>query len=41
MNLTETEIKDCYIVEWDEFMDERGVFTVPFNVDEFNLQTTI
>ena len=30
MNLTETEIKDCYIIEWDEFMDDRGVFTVPF-----------
>jgi dTDP-4-dehydrorhamnose 3,5-epimerase len=41
MNLTETEIKDCYIIEWDEFMDDRGVFTVPFNVDDFNRQTNL
>lgn len=41
MNLTKTEIKDCYIIEWDEFIDERGVFSVPFNVDEFNRKTNL
>jgi dTDP-4-dehydrorhamnose 3,5-epimerase len=41
MNLIETKIQDCFIIEWDDFMDERGVFSVPFNVDEFNHQTNL
>ena len=41
MNLTKTDIKDCYIIEWDEFIDGRGVCSVPFNVDEFNSKTNL
>jgi len=41
MKLTQTEIKDCYIVEWDRFDDDRGFFNVPFNTEEFHSKTGI
>lgn len=39
MNCISTIIKDCYIIEWDSFSDDRGYFNVPFNGDEFKKQT--
>lgn len=39
MKLTETKIKDCYIIEWERFDDGRGYFNIPFNVDDFNSLT--
>ena len=39
MRVSKTKIKDCYIIEYDKYFDERGHFSVPFNVDYFNNQT--
>ena len=39
MRVYKTKIKDCYIIEYDKYFDERGHFSVPFNVDYFNNQT--
>lgn len=41
MNIIETDIKDCYIIESERFHDDRGHFTVPFNTDEFEEKTGI
>ena len=41
MNIIETDIKDCYIIESERFHDDRGHFTVPFNTDEFEERTGI
>lgn len=35
MKITETSIKDCYIIQWDKYNDRRGYFQVPFNLYEF------
>jgi dTDP-4-dehydrorhamnose 3,5-epimerase len=36
MNFTQTTIKDCYIITYDTFHDERGYFSVPYNKEVFN-----
>ncbi len=41
MNLVKTEINDCYIIYWGEYMDNRGCFSVPFNLKEFNDKTKL
>ena len=35
MKKTETELKDCYIIEPDKFGDERGYFSPYFIAKEF------
>lgn len=41
MKLVETIIKDCYIIEWDHIIDERGSFNIPFNRLLFKVKTGI
>ena len=41
MKFHETEIKDCWIIEWDVHVDERGHFGVSFNHHEFVFRTKI
>lgn len=41
MNIIETDIKDCYIIEWEKYDDDRGHFIVPFNTNEFKKITGI
>lgn len=41
MKIKSTDIKDCYIIESDKYVDSRGHFQVPFNVGEFNQKTGI
>lgn len=41
MKISETSIKDCYIIQWDKFTDRRGYFQVPFNLWEFIEETGV
>lgn len=41
MKFIKTNIKDCWIIEWDTFLDYRGYFGVSFNQDQFISNTGI
>ena len=36
MNIKETKLKDCFVIEPEVFRDDRGYFYESFNLDKFN-----
>lgn len=41
MKINETEIEGCFVIEYNVFFDNRGHFSVPFNLNDFQKQTGI